>query len=260
MNSFRTLLSSVLLAIVACCGTSTAGLIVQHVGTADPTTEGWTAEPGGGGNVNVGSINDGGTPAWFVDDNSGADYTTFLYTHVVSSADIAVGKSLGWTLSTTLRVASDESLLYDGSPTAIYRDGVTSWQMNFGLNASGDTFVRLYTGDTTGPVHTIAGHSTYNTFSLSYDPLAPHADLFVNGTEVISDYKGFSNSQTRVLWGAGRSPDQGQGNFSELSFVAIPEPSSISICLSAGAGILIAHRLRNRRRSARNRRPYTAGS
>lgn len=200
MTNFHTLLLSVFLAIVAWCGTSTAGLIVQHVGTTDPEDEGWTARPGEGDSVAVGPVHDGGTPAWSVDDNSTALNSIFLYEYAVSDADIAVGNSLGWKLSTTLRVASDESLSYDGSPTVIYRDGVTSWQMNFGLNSSGDTFVRLYTGATSGPVHTIAGNSTYNVFSLHYDPDAASADLFVNGTEVISNYAGFDSSQKWVLW------------------------------------------------------------
>lgn len=227
MIYFRRLLHSLVLSMIACCGTSEAALIVEHVGSSDPTTEGWTALPGGGGGVSVGPINDGGTPAWFVDDNSTAINTIFLYEHTIPPADIAVGNSLGWTLSATLRVASDEALSVDGSPVVTYRDGVNGWQMSFGLNASGDTVVRLYTGSTTGPVHTIAGNSTYNTLSLIYDPVAANADLFVNGFEVISDYAGFSDSQTAVLWGAGRSPDQGQGNFSGVSFTTFPEPSAI---------------------------------
>jgi hypothetical protein len=90
--------------------------------------------------------------------------------------------------------------------------------MEIGLNGEGDTFVRLYTGATTGPVYTLSGNSGFSTFSLRYDPLASSADLFLDGTEIISDYGGFPSSETVVLWGAGRSPDRGQGNFSHVSF------------------------------------------
>ena len=225
-------------------GRCKADLIANHLGDADPTTEGWTEIPGAGGGVTVGPINDGGTAAWFVDDNSVADDSTFLYHQTISTTDIADGNSLGWTLSTTLRVASDESLSFDGSPFTTYADGTRAWRMFFGLDASGDTQIRLKTGDTTGPVYTISGNSTYNTFSLRYDPIASSADLFVNGTEVISGYVGELDSQMKVAWGAGRSPDQGQGNFNKVSFATVPEPSSTALCLIACLGICVA---RNRR-------------
>ena len=253
MTNFRRLFLSLVLTMVACCGTCRAGLIAQHLGSVDPTTEGWTALPGAGGGVVVGPIDDGGTPAWFVDDNSTALNSIYLYEHIISSAEIAAGNSLGWTLSTTVRVAADGSSTLDVTPVVTYRDGVNGWQMNFGLDGSGDTFVKLFTGATTGPVHTIAGNSTYNTFSLRYDPVAANADLFVNGTEVISDYTGFSNTQTAVLWGAGRSPFTGQGNFNEVSFETVPEPSSISLWLFAGTGVFVGHCWHNRRRMSLNR-------
>lgn len=204
-------------------------VVALHSGNNNPTSEGWNAIPGSGGSVVVGPITDSGTAAWMVDDNSTALNTIYLYENILSAGDIAVGNSNGWILETNLRIASDESLSFDGSPVVAYRDGVTSWQMNFGLNSSGDTVVRLYTSATTGPTFTVSGNSVFNSFSLVFDPNSADADLFVNGTEVISNYSGFSSTQTRVLWGAGTSADSGQGNFNLVSFSTVPEPSSLVV-------------------------------
>lgn len=168
----------------------------------------------------------------------------------MSADDIAAGSSYGWILSTTLRVTSDESPLYDGSPFVGYRDGVNLWQMNFGLDASGDTYVRLYTSVDTGPVHAMVGNSSFNTLALVYDPVAGSADLFVNGDEVISDYVGEANLQTKVLWGAARAPAAGQGNFNNVSFATVPEPSTISMWLIVVTGLCVfARQRRNQRRA-----------
>lgn len=166
-----------------------------------------------------------------------------------TGTEISEGNADGWNLSTTIRIASDEALAFDASPFVSYRDGNTGWQMNFGLSAAGDTQVRLFTGATTGPVHTLAGNSTYNTFSLIYDPVLSNADFFVNGTEVFSDYGGFATTQTSVLWGAGRSPDSGQGNFSAVSFStgAVPEPSPLAaIALLAATATIGGYRSHRR--------------
>ncbi|MEE8428255.1 MAG: hypothetical protein V3S33_01970 [Gammaproteobacteria bacterium] len=232
IHSIRFVLTAILLSSAANVSASTIAL---HSGSTDPTTEGWTFLPGGGGGITTGAINDGGTPAWFVDDDSTALNTIGIYKYDVSAADITAGINNGWVLSTTLRVASDESLSFDGSPFVGYRDGITGWQMNFGLDGTGDTNIRLFTGGTTGPVHVIAGNSTYNTYSLRYDPVTANADLFVNGIEVISNYGGFANSVTQVLWGAGRSPDQGQGNFNLVSFSVVPIPAAVWLF---GTGLL----------------------
>lgn len=206
-----------------------ADLIAVHLGMNDPTTEGWTENVGAGGGVTTGAVNDGGTGAWFVDDNSTALNSILIYSKTVTAGEIAEGNSKGWALTTTIRVSSDEELGFDGSPFVSYRDGTTGWQMSFGLDAAGDTVVRLFTGATTGPTATLSGNSSYNTLSLVYDPNVGSADFFVNGVETVSNYTGFSSSATAVLWGAGRSPDRGQGNFNLVSFSTVPEPSSSAI-------------------------------
>ena len=201
--------------------------IATHSGSTDPAIAGWNASPGSGGGVTTGPINDGGTDAWFVDDDSTASASTFVYQRIPSATEIAEGNTYGWTLSTTLRVASDEEMMFEGSPAVEYRDGNTSWSLHFGLTDSGDTFVRLMTALETGPIHITTGNSAYHSYQLVYDPSEGSADLFVDGVEVLSDYEGAATTQTRLFWGAGRSPDRGRANFAAVDLSVNPPTNVI---------------------------------
>ncbi len=218
------ILATLLLAIPA--PELVAGMIFGHTGSTDPTTEGWTFEPGGGGGVSVGPIDDGGTLAWFVDDNSTASGSIASYLQSATAADVALGSALGWTLRLIIRVP-DNSTAPDGSPLIAYRDGAKTWELNFGSQSDGDPIVFLATGfsPTTGfPVPLEGLGSTYNLYELTYDPLSSTADLLVNGVEEFSGYAGATlDGPTRVLWGVGTSVDTGQGNFNLIEMdIACP--------------------------------------
>jgi hypothetical protein len=178
-----------------------------------------------------------------VDDQSTASGSNLLYNQAISDANIALGNTNGWSLQVILRVPSSD-VTDDGSVVVSYRDGGAGWQMNFGHDALGNTVVKLFTnvvGSIDGPTLTVAGNSTYNTFELVYDPVATSADLFVNGSEEISDYAGLPGSQVgntkQVIWGAGRSGIAGEGRYNEVSLHLLPEPSA-ALLLLAGALVL----------------------
>lgn len=231
-----------MLAIILLVGTQnvSASVIALHSGSTDPTTEGWTFV-GAGTGITTGAINDAGTPAWFVNDDSTVSGSIGMYQFDVNTSDAALGNSAGWSLSTTMRnvdVPDTES----GSTIVIYRDGSTSWQLQFGSESDGDPVVLArtsLTNDLIGTKYVLQGAgNTFNTFQLVYDPLLGSADLFVNGIEQISDYSGFALTQTPTLfWGSGRSPDTGRGNYSSVSFStsAVPIPSAAWLF---GSGLL----------------------
>ncbi len=236
INPTRFVLTVILLAFA---GNVSASIIALHSGSTDPTTEGWTFV-GTGTGVTTGAINDGGTPAWFVDDDSTVSGSIGLYRFDVSALDAAQGNSAGWTLSTTIRnvdVPDTES----GSTAVIYRDGSTSWSLQFGSESDGDPVVLArtsLTNDLIGSSYVLNGAgNTFNTFQLVYDPVLGSADLFVNGIEQISNYSGFALTETpKVYWGSGRSPDTGRGNYSSVSFsTAVPIPSAAWLF---GSGLL----------------------
>jgi hypothetical protein len=229
-----------------------AAIIVQHSGSADPTTEGWTAviPPSG---LTVGPvINDlgSGFDAWMVDDNSIA--ATGGYNVIPTGAQVAQASAQGWILRTRLRVVDATALMQD--VCAIYRDGAISWDMRFGRELDGDPIVQLLTSLSGGPTFTLQGAgNTYNLWELRYDPVAGSADLFVNGVEQISNYTGFSIAQTFVIWGAASTADTGQGNYNLVQFEivdqaqVVPEPSSLTLLGFGAAALAISSRLRRRR-------------
>jgi hypothetical protein len=230
-----------------------AAIIVQHSGSADPTTEGWTANipPSG---LTVGPvINDlgSGFDAWMVDDNSTMLGGNGGYNVTPTGAQVAQASAQGWVLRTRLRVVDATALMQD--VCAIYRDGATSWDMRFGRESDGDPIVQLVT-TSGGPTFTLQGAgSTYNLWELRYDPVAGSADLFVNGIERISNYTGFSIAQTSVIWGAASSADTGQGNYNLVQFEifdqaqVVPEPSSLTLFGLGAAALVISSRRRRRR-------------
>jgi hypothetical protein len=226
--------------VLAVVTNAEGGIIFQHSGSANPTTEGWTAVIPLLGGIAVGPVlNDlgSGFDAWMVDDNSNT--ASGGYNVVPTAAQVGQASTQGWVLRARLRVVDATALKQDVS--AIYRDGATSWDMRFGIEADGDPIVQLVTL-TGGPTFTLQGAgSTYNLWELRYDPGAGSADLFVNGIERISNYTGFSIAQTFVIWGAASSADTGHGNYNLVQFeifdqAVVPEPATLALLGVGAAG------------------------
>ena len=179
-----------------------------------------------------------GINAWFVEDASTGLYTTQFYWQQPTTGQLSAASTYGWSLSTTLRVV-EESEGVSESLFARFRDGTTSWEMAFDMQADADPVVQLYTSGGTDPSYALEGvGSTYHTYSLVYDPAAGSADLFVDGVERISDYEGWLYSATHVAWGTGGSNATGRGHFSSVQWDVVPEPSSLVMLISGALAVL----------------------
>ena len=192
--------------------------VALHQGLAPPEGQGWFINPGSRPfDVRTGPVVDAGTEAWVVDDLSTESGSTLFYSVTPSQHQIDAGNDGGWTLAVDLRVPSDARRDVEGSPFAGYRDGETLWQMSFGLDANGDTIVRLITDLAgTGPVVTLPGNDEFRSFELRFDPVAQTADLFIDGVERFADYPGVPFDQKIILFGAGVSADAGRGHFARV--------------------------------------------
>lgn len=223
---------SVVVAFACLSSTALGDLVnVKHVGSSDPTTQGWTQGGGGAGTSAGPLINDAGSglDAWFVDDSStsgGLGYAALL-----SAPEVDLANTLGWSLTTTLRIpnALETAAV---SPFLLYANGTTRWQMAFGSDAEGDPLVLLMDGggsfpNFTGASFTLEGVGNgYHTYELVFDPDEASADLFIDGTERISDYAGFAFVEPAGIgWGTGSSADTGRGHFNLVEFSVVPEPS-----------------------------------
>ena len=225
---------------------ASANTVIVHSGSTNPTTEGWTAQPGYANplNVTVGPVVDGTTAAWLADDQSTALGSWYLYKRAISATEVADGLDDGWRLSVTLRVVSDAGQAGQmGSPFLEYSDGQRFWQMMFGLDGAGNTQVRLSQGASPpndvnfGPLHTVPADGTFHTYELVYDPATKRANLFVDGVAAYCGYAGWAVADSpHVWWGAGKSYDAGRGNFSHVSLV-----NRIGLANTAVDGVIVEH-------------------
>jgi hypothetical protein len=221
-----------------------ATTIFQHSGSTDPYSEGWTTPYGVGGTI--GPINDGGTQAWIVDDNSSADGSHVWYTQTPTAQQHLDAAENGWVLRVNVRIVDiPDPINNAGSLLIQYSDGSTSYNLALGSEGDGDPLVLLQDGGFTnsGTIATGAGYtlqdggSGYHLYELIYDPLAASTDLFIDGNEVLSNYSGFATVNDGVSWGSGTSYDTGQGNWNLVQFSVVPIPASVWLFGSALAGL-----------------------
>jgi hypothetical protein len=211
---------------------------------ADPATQdGYLTQPGNQFwsplDTDTGAgINDGGTPAWqlITDTDSGSWRIT-----PVTAADIALGNTIGWTLTARLRVPNPGYDVNDNNIEVHYGDGVKYWPMRFGSENDGDQVVRLFNG-ATNPTYTLQGlgGSAYHLYELRYDPTSLTADLFVDGIERLSNWGGSVLAVNGVRWGDLTGSITGVANYNLIQWEA-PEPTTTAL-LGVGGLMLLWRR------------------
>ena len=167
-----------------CVGVTT---LAQHLGAANPTTEGFTQA--GGVSAPAPVVNDGGFDAWRLTGSGGTGY----YGHTVNYAP---GFVQGWRLTARMRVVSGTGWAYFGLLTSTDRP-----RFDVGVRTVGaDTEVGLFDSNTTTSLaYTIPGAANNWFFlELVYDPATALATLFVNGVERLTGYPGFGAFRSGV--------------------------------------------------------------
>ncbi len=123
--------------------------------------------------------------------------------------------------------------------------------MTFGSDADGDPTVLVATGfgggTFTGPTFTLeASGGGYHLYTLVFYPVAGSADLFVDGTEQISNYLGHTvgAGSKEVDWGGSQSTTTGQGNYNLIQWNIVPEPSTALLLASGLVAMAVGRRRR----------------
>ena len=227
--------------------TTDGAVIYSHDGEANPTTEGWGRfEEAGAG---AGLTQERSLPgeAWRIQDVSSVVGSYVHYRREPSPKLNALAASIGWELSTTIRLPDNAPNLNsaNGFFVSYSREGV-SYQMFFTRTANGDPRVTVR-GDFGGS-YTLEGlgDSDFHSYSLVYDPVEMSVDLYVDGVERISNYLGENDGlEDRIGWGASGGSPQAMADFAEVTFSvpAIPEPSTPLLMVLAG-GMLTIRRSR----------------
>ena len=224
-------------------GQAKGEIVFEHAGNTSPTDEGWTPEAFGGG-VTTGTVNNDlglGINAWYVDDDSTSVPSTFIYRQTPAAWRIAQANSLGWKLSTRLRVV-DVDHPANLTVGARYSNGERRYGMIFGSDEDGDPIVVLGEGaddySVWGPTYTLEGAgSTYHLYELVFNPGVGSAHLLVDGTPRLSDYTGVSADTKRVFWGSANSYTMGHGNYNLVQWEIIPEPSTFILAVLGLLGL-----------------------
>lgn len=225
MTSRNTRIPVLLATLLVAASASAQVLSVEYAAGNDPTTEGWGTQCPGNG-VGRGFVDDGGTPAWYVDDNTSSD--CWWYIKGVPAGDVTAGDTTGFVLLGRVR-AVDVPDHPHGSPYFKYSNGVRTWEVRFGNQADGDLLLNLRTilASDDGIYVPVEGSGPgYHDIEVVYDAADALADVYVDGALVYADYAGATFTQGQIVgWGAGRSPDQGQGNFNLIQlWVGLSDP------------------------------------
>ena len=247
------------LAIAAFVSPALAVPIISHVGSNDPTTEGWTPDSIANGFVEGGTETtaSGSHDYWRMVDFSTAHNSNPHYTADLSAANL----SGDWTFEASVRVVGGPTVIqpYPAPIVSVY-DNVSAWQLNMG-----DDFVCLV--DNTGCAVTAPiSFDDYHIFLYQFShngagTVDDLLDIFIDGTlvfnnigrSIVADAPGsLINS---LYFGMSSSANIGDANYELVLFddgtappPPVPEPSTI---LLLGTGILglIGYRRRRSRRS-----------
>ena len=208
-------------------------IIVSQQGATDPALNGFFPEV-------VTSQGPVGTTAWNVQGswNLGYDYQ-FLTAGQLTTLNAATN----WAFTATLaNLSLNTSPTFPGAP-ASYGSyavvGVNNIRFDLGMHSdgSGNQVLWLDPFSATSPNYTIVGLGTnYVTLEAIYNNSTKTADIFVNGTKVISGYAGNTTSFTCNCVAFGGE----NGNFSQVELQsnpssAVPEPGML---IMFGSGII----------------------
>lgn len=201
-------------------------LITGHFGAADPTTEGFTLLHWGNPSL-APVMNDFGLNAWSIGLGTNADIGQ--YSRLLSAQE-QEALTAGWILSLTLRVVSP----FGAPSVGIFVNlstGTESFPLvYFGTQPNGDPTLRVGNAQ-----YTLDGKGLgYHNYQFRYDASVGRASLWVDGDLLATGIAGSPNPTARFAWGGGQHQGSAYANWNEASLWAIPEPSSLALCLCGG--------------------------
>jgi len=218
-----------------------AQVIVQHVGTNNPVTEGFTQT----GTIVGSPTNDMGTNAWHILDTTSSD--RLRYDFNLTSGQIAMLSTQGWKITWQLAMLTNvidtpDTVRFSthGVPMAYYLPSIAPGvgnrryivQLGRATNAVSVRLSGQSGVDTTFYVPSLA--SGFHTWVLENSaPGVVGANLYVDGI-FLTNYNGFSDTSAFNLnWGSGLGNTPFNDTEWGLVLLQVPEPSALGLFMGA---------------------------
>jgi hypothetical protein len=234
-----------IVAIFAYPPLSNADYIFQHVGSNDPTTEGWSEYVFSNGPVAGPVINDQNTgiDAWSI---TGGKSNYLMYYILPNTQELNEAAIYGWTFTVNMSfpvIRSGESLFFDINLPNTSRPVTSTVGYTFTSNTDLSGHLYLYAlQDSTVSIQ-IQNPTAYHLFQLRFDPNSKSAGLFFDGNSEATNLVGASGNPT-IDWGMnGTGSTTERVNFNLVQFSVVPEPSTLALLAVGAVGLLARRRL-----------------
>ena len=224
------------------------GIVLQHSGANNPSSEGWTVIQSGIA-IDTGPVFDdlgSGNNAWSIDDNDTLS-GKLLYRKELTSQQQSLANSLGWKLTASLRVVdfpTELALPYSSLENSIHINyqagsGGKNVALSFG---SGPEDSPECTFSVIEGIRISTYEIGYHLFEVEYVPVT---SSYGQLAFAVDGYPRFHSSHAShngtgsafLEWGANGPETTGQGNWNLVQFEIVPEPATL-LLLGLGAAML----------------------
>ena len=182
--------------------TANAANVIKQMGEKDPTKNGFSVLTCCGSGATGAGENDDGTPVWAMGGGDIPDQ--FAYVRALTTDQANIIEKKGFVVTVVARIIQGFAPAYSqATPVTIGNsfldNGQVRWEMDIGLNASGDPVVVLPTShDNSGPGGSIQSYGasyvltgaggSYNDYQLVVK--SGKGSLYINGKKVLTGYTG----------------------------------------------------------------------
>jgi len=215
----RALVIATVLALVVPAG---GRLIIQHEGTTYPPHEGWNMRYDGSNfTVPPGGIDDGGVPAYAIQDDADVSSNGSRHTWEGYLTDDEIGemRATGWRATAKLRLTTAPDSADDTCVHLMVGLHNGTWWLRFGTDEQDNIIVKIASSFDPPPndarlVGTFAGGAlAYHTWALEDPDHDMLADLYADGNLVAADIEPRILGHRRVSWGSRSALDTGSANW-----------------------------------------------
>ncbi len=224
-------------------------VVVLQSGNSNPATAGFTAS--GGGITSQSAVTNDlglGINAWNI---TGSWCCGYLYDPLSASQLADINSSSSWELTAVYRNLSTNTTATSYGPDAYgtYAGVIFSgheFSVDLHTDGRGNQILSL-DSFASGPDYTIQGLGTgYVTLQILFNNTTRTADVYVNGTDVISNYTGFTNPYASgANWVVFGGED---GNFSSVELQTVSTAPEPGVAESIGVGLGVSAMVLGRRR------------